>query len=115
MWARTLATASRASWAMVTCASRRATATTSSGVTPLEPRVTVSGWCVVRVIATFLSLRVGAELAGFQHGDAVAAFVGDLDGAVVAGVGVADNAHAGVVGEEAFELLRGEVGAVGDG
>ena len=28
---------------------------------------------------------------------------------------MADDAHAGVVGEEAFEFLRGEVGAVGDG
>ena len=52
MWARTLATASRASWAMVTVASWRATATTSSGVTPLEPRVTVSGSWVVRVMVT---------------------------------------------------------------
>ena len=43
MWARTLATFSRASGEMVTLALWRATATTSSGVTPLEPRVTVSG------------------------------------------------------------------------
>ena len=58
MWARTLATASRASWAMVTWASWRATATTSSGVTPLEPRVTVSGAWVVTVIEIYLNLMV---------------------------------------------------------
>ena len=51
MWARTLATVSSASCEMVTLASWRATATTSSGVTPLEPRVTVSGSCVVTVMA----------------------------------------------------------------
>src|SRR6185437_16332679 len=58
---------------------------------------------------------IGVFLLAFFHGDADAAFVGDFDGAVVAGVGVADDAHAGVVGEEAFEFLGCEVGAVGDG
>src|SRR4029453_10315301 len=104
MWARTLATLSRASWEMVTLASWRATATTSSGVTPLEPRVTVS--CSFEVIVMFLLL---------VHGDADAAFVGDFDGAVVAGVDVADDAHAGVVGQEPFELFRGQVRSVSDG
>src|SRR5688500_17940360 len=54
MCARTLATASRASAETVTLASWRATATTSSGVVPPEPRVTVSGAWVVSVIVTFL-------------------------------------------------------------
>ena len=61
MWARTLATASRASWAMVTLASWRATATTSSGVTPLEPRVTVSGSWVVRVMVSSYFVVTSAE------------------------------------------------------
>src|SRR5690349_17407971 len=104
MCARTLATLSRASWEMATLASWRATATTSSGVTPEEPSVTVS--CSLEVMVMFLLLI---------HGDTDAAFVGDLDGAVVAGVDVADDAHAGVVGQESFELLRGEVRAVRDG
>src|SRR4051794_40923265 len=108
MWARTLATASRASWLMVTLAPCRATATTSSGVTPLEPSVTVSGSWVVSVIGCsyFSSHRLlrscrfgglirhlrnnrcglGPALAGFGHGDADAAFFGDVERAVVAGV-----------------------------
>ena len=59
-----------------------------------------------------LGTRGGAQDS--LHGDADAALVGDLDGAVVAGVDVADHAHAGVVGEHPLDLLRGEVGAVGD-
>src|SRR6478609_1355429 len=57
----------------------------------------------------------GEVLLRFVHRDADAAFLGDFDGAVVPGVGVADDAHAGIVGQEARELFRGEVGAVGDG
>src|SRR5437870_8292462 len=48
---------------------------------------------------------VDGVLAGLVHGDADAAFLGDVEGVLVAGVGVADDAHAGVVGEEAFEFL----------
>ena len=59
-------------------------------------------------------MRGLAWSAGFVHGDSDATFLGDVKGSFVAGVGVADDAHAGVVGEEAFELLGGEVGAVGD-
>ena len=49
------------------------------------------------------------------HRDADAAVGGHLDGAVVAGVGVADHARAGVVGEHPLQLLGGQVGAVGQG
>src|SRR5687767_13988747 len=51
----------------------------------------------------------GCWTEGFRHGDADGAFLRDVEGPFVAGVGVADDAHAGVVGEEAFELFRGEV------
>ncbi|MDI2022822.1 hypothetical protein PJL18_03365 [Paenarthrobacter nicotinovorans] len=67
MWARTLATLSKASWEMVTLASWRATATTSSGVTPLEPRVTVRGsWVVIVTFVayfSFMGMRTPRSLA----------------------------------------------------
>ena len=62
-------------------------------------------------LATVPSWTIESAL---EHGDAYAALGGDLGGAVVAGVDVADDAHAGVVGEDPLDLLRGEVGAVGD-
>ena len=48
------------------------------------------------------------------HRDRDAALVGHFDRPVVAGVDVADHAHARIVGEHPLELLGGEVGAVGD-
>ena len=48
-------------------------------------------------------------------GNSHAALGGDLGGVFVAGVDVADHAHAGVVGQHPREFLRGQFGAVGDG
>src|SRR3954449_1813508 len=53
-------------------------------------------------------------LSALLHRDADAALVRDPVGDVVAGVDVADDAHAGVVRQDAGELLRREVGAVGE-
>ena len=61
-----------------------------------------------------LALTLQSE-PSLAHREADAALGGDLDGAVVAGVGVADDAGAGVGGQHPLELLGGEVGAVGDG
>ena len=55
-----------------------------------------------------------ADAHRLAHRDPHAALRGDLDRPVVARVDVADHAHAGVVGQHALELLRREVGAVGD-
>ena len=55
--------------------------------------------------------RVGSALL---HRDPHAALGGDLGGPVVAGVDVPDHAHARVVGQHPLDLLRGQVGAVGD-
>ena len=48
------------------------------------------------------------------QGDPHAAFGGHLEGAVVAGVGVADHARAGVVGQQPLQLPGGQFGTVGD-
>ena len=48
------------------------------------------------------------------HGDSDAALGSDRDGVLVAGVDVPDDAHARIVDEHPFELLRGQRRAVGD-
>ena len=60
------------------------------------------------------SALIAASVARSRHRHADAALRRDLLGEVVAGVDVADDAHAGVVGQHPRELLRGERGAVGD-
>src|SRR6187399_161873 len=70
---------------------------------PNRPRSSSDSWQTSGVDG-----RAGA------HRDRDPALVGHFDGALVAGVDVADHAHAGIVGEYPFELLGGEVGAVGD-
>src|SRR4051794_27634452 len=55
-----------------------------------------------------------SESRSVPHRNAYAALLRHLHRAVVARVDVADDAHAGVVGEHPLDLLRGEVGAVGD-
>ena len=56
----------------------------------------------------------GRSLRSASPSDAHAPLVGHLERALVAGVGVADHARAGVAGEHPVELLGGELGAVGD-
>src|SRR5699024_12636890 len=56
-----------------------------------------------------------ADVEFRDHRHALTAGAGDFGGTIVTGVAVADDAHARVVGEQAGELLRGEVGAVGHG
>src|SRR5699024_10022448 len=51
------------------------------------------------------------ELGNHRH--ALTAFTGDFSGAVVAGVDVADDAHARVIREQARQFLGGQFGAVG--
>ena len=70
---------------------------------------------VTRFIAPPISADAPpARGLALRHRDPYAALVGHLDRAVVARVDVADHAHAGVVGEHPLDLLRGQVGAVGD-
>ena len=49
-----------------------------------------------------------------EHRDVDAALAGDLDRAVVAGVRVAQDAHRRVGGEDALELLGGQIRPIGD-
>ena len=74
---------------------------------------------VISVVVTSRRLRRRkprhSGRVALPHRNAHAALLGDLDRAVVAGVDVADDAHAGVVGEHALDLLGGQRGAVGDG
>src|SRR3954451_4365976 len=60
--------------------------------------------------------RASATLwpVSLEHGHTHAALARYVDSALVAGVGVTDYAHAGVGRENALELLRGELVAVGD-
>ena len=58
--------------------------------------------------------EVMGDQSSFEHRDADAALPGNLDCSLVAGVGVADDAHARVGREHAFELLSGEIRAVRD-
>src|SRR5690554_5498460 len=60
--------------------------------------------------------RASAKLMSLSlaHWHTNTALFGDLDRAVVAGIHVPDDAHAGVVREHALELLGGERRAVGE-
>ncbi len=61
-----------------------------------------------------LGVLLGGRASGLLHRDADPALLRDLVGAVVARVDVPDDAHARVVRQDARELLRREVGAVGE-
>src|SRR5699024_9532065 len=56
-------------------------------------------------------LRPPSSVLRMRHVDAV--FAGEIPGFLIAGVGVADDAHAGVAGEHALQAPGGLVGAVG--
>ena len=51
--------------------------------------------------------------SGLTHRDTDTALLGHLDRPVVAGVGVTDDAHPGVVGQHPLDLLRRQLAAVG--
>src|SRR5260221_2981283 len=63
--------------------------------------------------ATATGGAASRSLVVLLHWGADAAFPGYLLGAVVAGVDVADHARAVVVGENPFEVLSGQGGAIG--
>ena len=52
--------------------------------------------------------------SSLEHRDVHAALARDLDGAFVAGIHVAHHAHARIGGQDALQLARGQLGAVGD-
>ena len=79
-------------------------------------RAQVAAWVVSRAHAAADSSdpRRRGVCSALPHRDADTALLGDLDRPVVARVDVPDDAHPGVVGEHPLDLLRRQVGAVGD-
>ena len=62
---------------------------------------------------SFAARRTSDQSRG-PHRDADAALVGDLERALVAGIGVADDAHAGIGGQDALQARGGLGRSVGD-
>ena len=85
------------------------------GIRHRAARVAVAATLVVSSPMFVISVGRSHRAIASQHRHLQAALAGDLLRAVVAGVDVAHDARARVVGEHALELLGGERRAVGDG